>query len=213
MADLRIRTVTTADIDDLVRIHNQAWQETYGGTIPQDHLDMGANIDDRLAFWQDAITEADATKRARIRMGFIDGEPAGFVFARPTPDEESPRDVELRVLYTLKIAHGTGLGRMLADAVLEQDAAWLWMLEGNDRAEAFYKKLGFRRDGEPIFRSWPDGHRDLRLVRDAQPALESDTASEAQPTASAVAEAEATVKAAEAELATATDTRELHCCS
>lgn len=172
MTELRIRPATVDDIEDLVCIHNQAWQETYGGTIPQDHLDLSANVDDRLKFWHDAITEADEKTRARIRIGLIGDEPVGFVFARPTPEDDAPRGVELRVLYTLKCAHGTGLGRMLVDSVLDRDAAWLWMLEGNDRAEAFYKKLGFRRDGEPIYRSWPDGHRDLRLVRDKQPALE-----------------------------------------
>lgn len=175
MTDLHIRPVTVDDIDDLVRIHNQAWQETYGGTIPQDHLDMSSNVDDRLTFWREAICEADSKTRARIRLGFVDGEPCGFVFARPTPEDDSPRGIELRVLYTLKKAHGTGLGRMLVDAVLDRDAAWLWMLEGNDRAEQFYKKLGFRRDGEPIYRSWPDGHRDLRLVRDKQPAPETES--------------------------------------
>lgn len=177
MTELRIRPATRDDIDDLVRIHNQAWQETYGGTIEQDHIDKNSDVDDRLSFWREAITEAEHTDRARVRIGLLDDEPVGFVYVRPTPDADAPRDIELRVLYTLQKAHGTGLGRKLVDAALEHDAAWLWMLEGNDRAEAFYKKLGFRREGEPLSRTWPGGHRDLRLVRDEQPA-EEDTSVE-----------------------------------
>ncbi|MFD2757652.1 GNAT family N-acetyltransferase [Gulosibacter faecalis] len=189
MAEINIRRATAADLDDLVRIHSRAWQETYAGKIRQERIDELNQPGARERTWLEAFADAEADPEVRPAIGFVDGEPAGLALARPSVDGDSPNATELKTLYTLAPAYGTGLGRALVDAVLGDRAAWLWMLDGNERAERFYAKLGFARFEEPVWR-WPNASKpDVRLVRGAQgdrePSLDA-LPSLSEPTLSAV---------------------------
>jgi ribosomal protein S18 acetylase RimI-like enzyme len=59
------------------------------------------------------------------------------------------------------------LGQRLLDVAIGREAASLWVLEGNERAMAFYRRNGFTTDGaradEEFF-----GVPELRMVRGAQ---------------------------------------------
>ncbi len=163
-----IRHATAADIETLVRIHNQAWQETCAGKIPQHRIDELSSTPERRERWATTIERAERDPEVHACIGFVDGEPAGFALAWPSAEPDAPREYELKLLYTLQNAHGTGLGRGLVDAVLGDRAAWLWMLDDNPRAERFYEKLGFTRFEAPVMR-WPNAAKpDVRLARDAQ---------------------------------------------
>ena len=57
---------------------------------------------------------------------------------------------EIIALHTLPESHGTGLGRALLAAGLEQIGnrpVFLWAFAGNARARRFYEKNGFSVDG------------------------------------------------------------------
>jgi GNAT superfamily N-acetyltransferase len=56
-------------------------------------------------------------------------------------------DRQLAKLYTLPRAHGSGLGQALLDTALGADPAYLWIMAGNPRAEAFYRRNRFLPDG------------------------------------------------------------------
>ncbi len=43
--------------------------------------------------------------------------------------------------------YGRCVGHLLMQAAIGQEAAYLWVLEGNIRAVAFYERLGFCLDG------------------------------------------------------------------
>jgi ribosomal protein S18 acetylase RimI-like enzyme len=47
----------------------------------------------------------------------------------------------------LAAEHGTGAGGGLLAAVIGNDHAGLWVADPNPRAQAFYRKHGFRPDG------------------------------------------------------------------
>jgi ribosomal protein S18 acetylase RimI-like enzyme len=78
--------------------------------------------------------------------------------------------LELYALYTLNRAYGAGLGAALLRAALGYSPAYLWVLEANPRARAFYGKHGFHPDGKRTLLP-PDWHElpELRLVRHATP--------------------------------------------
>lgn len=65
------------------------------------------------------------------------------------PVTPAPRGtLDLSQLYTHASAHGTGLGTALLQAVLpENEPAYLWYIEGNERAKKFYEKHGFVDEG------------------------------------------------------------------
>ena len=66
-----------------------------------------------------------------------------------TGTHASARDRELHLLYVDGTHRGTGLARVLVERVLPGDEpAELWVVERNVRAVAFYRRLGFREDGE-----------------------------------------------------------------
>ena len=80
------------------------------------------------------------------------GTVAGFAFGELSPAATAPTG-KLQALHVLPALHGTGAARALHDAVLDAFATWgldvaqLWVVEGNDRASAFYTKHGWVFDG------------------------------------------------------------------
>lgn len=65
----------------------------------------------------------------------------------PGRDDDAPVDRELEGIYSPARVHGSGVGQLLLDAVIADSPAYLSALDGNARAEAFYRRNGFRRDG------------------------------------------------------------------
>lgn len=91
----------------------------------------------------------------------------GFSAPGPSRDDDAPVPLELYAIYTRKPWWGSGLGGRLLEVAIGKQAALLWVLEGNLRARAFYRKHGFTEDGtqtdEPSF-AVPE----LRMTRPAQ---------------------------------------------
>jgi diamine N-acetyltransferase len=46
--------------------------------------------------------------------------------------------------------HRTGLGAALFDAVVDDRAHYLWLIDGNERAAGFYERRGFRHLDERV---------------------------------------------------------------
>ncbi|MGB3956123.1 MAG: GNAT family N-acetyltransferase [Brooklawnia sp.] len=68
-------------------------------------------------------------------------------YADASDDPEAPTALELRILFALDEAKGSGLADALLHAAIGDSPAFLWTLSGNDRAIGFYRKHGFRLDG------------------------------------------------------------------
>lgn len=107
-----------------------------------------------------------------------DGALVGFAIAAdgPLPWEQdvAPGVIakrQLVSLYTRASTHGSGLGARLLHAVLaEQDPAepvYLWIMAGNHRADAFYRKHGFTQADHqpfPAEHAW-SGQYTYRMIR------------------------------------------------
>jgi ribosomal protein S18 acetylase RimI-like enzyme len=103
--------------------------------------------------------QPEAEWRARIGalpwfLGFRDGEPAGLIAAlppQPGPDQDPAW--HLVSMWVSPDARGAGLADLLVGAVTEHvrqaGAArlTLWVTVGNDRARAFYRRMGFTPTG------------------------------------------------------------------
>jgi GNAT superfamily N-acetyltransferase len=50
-------------------------------------------------------------------------------------------------LYVRASTYGTGVGFALLQEAIGDADAYLWVLDGNDRAIRFYERQGFRCDG------------------------------------------------------------------
>lgn len=74
---------------------------------------------------------------------FDDGVVKGFIQVQNT---------EVKKLFVEPALQGQSVGaKLLEFAVAELDARWLWALEKNTRAIAFYQRHGFRPTGEKTF--------------------------------------------------------------
>lgn len=104
----------------------------------------------------------------------IDGAPVGYAQLRAgdaPPCVSGPGPVELARLYVSQDWHGRGVAAALMRACFEQGRAagrqtvWLGVWERNPRAQAFYRKWGFRLVGSHVFVLGSDPQTDLLMER------------------------------------------------
>ena len=133
---------TDEEIKGKAYVHWHAWHEAYPGMVSQDYLDrFTLEKAEKLAFsWGgDHLIIAKAGDRV---IGFVGYGNRG---------EEAPETGEIFALYVLSEYYGTGVGKQLMDAGLEQLKGYpqicLWVLKENKRAIRFYEKCGFLPDG------------------------------------------------------------------
>jgi len=134
---------TLDDLDELGRVHVQVWREAYAGLLPDDYLaGLDATFGPRR--WRERFGSFPDLKWfiARDDDGIV-----GMATSGPPRDDDAPVGLELYAINVLRRAHGTGLADDLIAHTIGNEPAYLWVLEGNERALAFYRKHGFVDDG------------------------------------------------------------------
>lgn len=155
-----IRRATHADAPGIAAVHVRAWQEAYAHLLPADFL-AARDVDTYRARWEQLLSDG-----VEVHVAAVDGGIVGWASAGSGRDHDAPRARELEGIYTLAETHGTGVGQQLLDAAIGDDAAYLWIAEDNPRAEAFYRRNGFERDGTTKHEAiGPDGLDAVRMVR------------------------------------------------
>jgi len=120
-------------------------------TIFQEYAD---SLDVDLAFQDFAQELADlpgdyASPRGQILLAEVEGSIAGCCALRPLDSADYPNASEMKRLYVRKAFRGFGLGRQLAEAILDaaRQAGYacvlLDTLDGMESARALYAELGF----------------------------------------------------------------------
>lgn len=145
-----LRNAVPEDATAVARVHVRAWQAGYRGLLPEEYLD-GLQAVERAERYTFHLTGADdpATTVALDRAGTV----CGFVTTGPRRDDESPAVGEVLALHVDPDRWGQGVGTVLIGAARARLAeagfaeAVLWVLAGNDRAERFYRRDGWKRDG------------------------------------------------------------------
>jgi GNAT superfamily N-acetyltransferase len=159
MSEVIIRLARADDAMQVGPLHVQVWNEAYDGLIDADVLAERAAhpMEDRVAMWRQRFL-ANPTYVAETS----DGRIVGFVTAGPGRDSDMT-GLELMALYVASVIYNTGVGhRLLVEAVGEMPA-YLWVLDGNERAIRFYKRHGFRFDGTTRYD--PPYGTESRMVR------------------------------------------------
>ena len=131
-------------------------------------------FDEVLAEWRDRLGGVAATGQTTL-VAVDDGRIVGVVVAGP--DLVRPDRGHVARFYVAPDRWGQGIGRRLYLAALgwlrrgDYREATLWVLERNDRARAWYERLGWRTTGERKTVYEPAGIVDLQyLIRLAEPA-------------------------------------------
>ena len=134
---------TLDDLEEMGRVHVQVWQEAYAGLMPDAYL---AALDPTVGptRWRERIAQPSDVGwwLARDDDGIV-----GMATAGPGRDDDAPVPLELYAINVLRRAYGTGVADDLMAAALGDRAAYLWVIDGNDRALAFYRRHGFHDEG------------------------------------------------------------------
>ncbi|HUB41811.1 MAG TPA: GNAT family N-acetyltransferase [Streptosporangiaceae bacterium] len=118
----------------------------------------------RERFWTAALSD-ERYAMNRTAVAEHCGQIVGLAMAGPVADDGPAWAAQLYVLYLLAAHHGSGAGTELLEAVIAPaESAVLWVADPNPRAQAFYRKHGFRPDGTHKIE---DGVREIRMSRDA----------------------------------------------
>jgi GNAT superfamily N-acetyltransferase len=171
-----VRRAEPGDAMDIARVHTSSWT-AYRGLIPDEKLSE-VTLSRRQTQWREWLPEGGdgapfGAERSVTFVAAAAGEIGGFcTIAVPARDDEEREGVgEVAALYVASERWGGGLGHALMKAAVEQmreagcDEGMLWMLEGNERAERFYEREGWRRDGGTRMSQYYPGLPELSEAR------------------------------------------------
>jgi ribosomal protein S18 acetylase RimI-like enzyme len=159
---LTVRPARVEDVAQMARVNVRCWQETYRGLMSDAVLDDPDFLAARERFWTAALTD-ERYRANRVAVAERDGELIGIAMSGPPLDAGATWARQLYVLYVHAADHGTGAGPALLEAVVDRaESVALWVAEPNPRAQAFYRKHGFRTDGTAQVEG---GVPQIRMVR------------------------------------------------
>ena len=150
MTQLVIRDGLTDDADEVAGVHVRSWQVAYRGLIDQAVLD-DLSIEERAEGWRSFLSHP--TTGAGMLVAEREGRVVGWTSFGAGRDPESADDGEVYGIYADPSTWSTGAGHALLVAAEQRLAgaghtrAYLWVLDGNDRADAFYARHGWELDG------------------------------------------------------------------
>lgn len=144
--EIAFRKAALSDAEAIGNVHYQGWMETYTGLIDPNYLS-------RRSPEQSAAMARKDQCRNRI-VAIVDGTIVGFCGYGAPRDAGIPEGWgELQGIYILQSYQGLGLGRGLMERAAAElkamgyHAAFLWVLDSNQKAIGFYEKLGWRFTG------------------------------------------------------------------
>ena len=155
-----IKTMETpGEIEGKSLVHWQTWREAYDDLLPAEFQETMTL--ERCRFFSQKYPENTLIA--------IDGmKVVGFISYGNYRDE-TIRAGEIIALYVLKDYYGKGIAQKLmkeALSTLEQfSEIFLWVLNENKRAIAFYQKMGFTFDGQEKILDLGKPITEIRMVR------------------------------------------------
>lgn len=147
IAGVEIRTYHDDDVLQIGAVHAVSRQTAYAGIVAPEAL-ARVTPQTQAEAWRQRLTErpdpwsmlvAEQPEGCRV-AGFVLGSGSGPVGT-------------LHAIHVLPELHGSGAGQLLHDRIVEEFRAWccstarLWVVDGNTRAQAFYRRNGWAPDG------------------------------------------------------------------
>ena len=161
---LVVRDAAVDDVEGMVTVHVDSWQETYSQIMPREVLYAPDRWERRTQMWRSFFRQS-AQEGRKAAVAELDGRIVGISMAGLASDEDRRGQQQLFVLYAYQFVHGSGVGARLLEAVIEPGRpASLWVADANPRAQAFYRKQGFAPDG-CVKEDGSHGVREIRMVR------------------------------------------------
>lgn len=142
---MQIRAATAADVDAVGRVHAESRRAAYVGLVPDRALARLSGAG-QAAYWRERL--AGEPPPYSLHVVEEAGRVEGFVMGSAEGSTAT-----LVAIHVLPAAQGSGAAQLLHRTVLDDFAGWgcttaqLWVLDGNERAQAFYRRQGWSADG------------------------------------------------------------------
>ena len=151
---MHYRPAGAADAPAIAALHADSWRRHYRGSYPDDYLDGDVDAD-RLAEWTARLARPAPEDRTTVA---VDGDGAVVGLVHTILHDDPEWGALLDNLHVRADLKRQGIGARLmacsAEAVLADEPAtslYLWVLEDNVSAQAFYvARGGLLRDQEPF---------------------------------------------------------------
>lgn len=163
--ELQFALAQPCDLEDMVRIHCEAWKSAYRGIISDDFIQRKNRS--RYEKWR-GILSVENRKHYIIRRN---GIAVGMISMDLPREVAEPETYEIFGLYILpeyeRMGYGTAAFRFAENRIRETGyrKISLWVLEPNLPARKFYEKLGFTADGAERTSYYDKPIRLLRYTR------------------------------------------------
>lgn len=170
--DMKIRRATAADAEALAEFGARTFYESFAqDNTPEDMVRHLASA------WRPELQRAEIANPLYDTLLAVDADGKFGAFAqlqaeRAPADVPTQKAVELKRFYVDKPFHGQGLARELMAAVEREARArgarelWLGVWQRNERAQAFYRKCGFRKVGTQVFVVGSDPQTDDVMLKE-----------------------------------------------
>ncbi|MGP6170330.1 GNAT family N-acetyltransferase [Microbacterium sp. A196] len=155
-----IRPAALADARGIAAVHVRSWQSAYRGLMPQ-HVLNALVVEDRAERWRGILTDPHPLTLGTL-VAESDGEILGWVSFGAGRDEGADADGEVYGIYSDPRSWSAGVGHALLAAaeraLIEAGyrTAFLWVLDGNERADSFYERQGWTTDGATKIEERPE---------------------------------------------------------
>ena len=144
---MTVREMTESDREEVAELYAAAWKAGYNGLLPQEYLDELTPDKINTVIDEGSFVAVDCDNGGRI---------AAHCHARPASEPEWRGWGEIHTMYThpdyWRQGYGTAVFKRAEDWLYERgfDEVYLFVLEGNSRAESFYKSQNFFPNGGTI---------------------------------------------------------------
>jgi GNAT superfamily N-acetyltransferase len=151
---LTVRSAVAEDADAIGRVQVETWRVAYRGLMP-DEVIAGFDVAARQRLWREGFARRPRPGSATF-VAELEGEIVGFASVGRSRDEDVEAEGELYAIYLRPSCWDQGIGRALLERAEESmrsfgfERAMLWVMEGNERGERFYRAAGWERDNRKV---------------------------------------------------------------
>ncbi len=150
---MHLRRANAADAAAIAALHAASWRHAYRGAMSDEYL-AGDIVADRNAIWAERL--GDPRPSQYVVVAEVSGEIVGLAcaYAAEHPEWGSLLDN----IHVAQSFHRQGIGALLlrdvaswCAAVAPESPLYLWVLQNNARAQAFYRRLGAVNAGHDVW--------------------------------------------------------------
>jgi GNAT superfamily N-acetyltransferase len=147
IAGVEIRRYRDDDVLHIGAVHAASRHAAYAGLVPPEAL-ARVTPQTQAKAWRRRLAEGPYPQSLLVVEHPEDHRVTGFVLG-----SASGPVATLHAIHVLPELHGSGAGQLLHNHMVAEFRAWncstaqLWVLEGNARAEVFYRRNGWALDG------------------------------------------------------------------